>query len=244
MGWLADVLNDPLKAIVEQGYDRSWLPAAPQGATPDDISVQGSSSQPAALKLVGQAGGLQHDDRAGDALENDTPAPSEIVPDTPGSDAVPPDQDEVAIEIDATDEDDPAIDAETETQSAAVVEMDLPEDGALSGEAADETQLAAGQESTGSSGKAPVVSGLTDGTAVGGDDSAGASVPRAVPSPRNGPKHRLPRTSLRGKLFDKPAKDAGSTTVAKPSGSSSGASGDAGTGGSSATSSAGGNASE
>ena len=51
MGWLADALNAPLKAIVEQGYDRSWLPAEPQGGTPEVTSAAVTSSKLSTVKV-------------------------------------------------------------------------------------------------------------------------------------------------------------------------------------------------
>ncbi|TPG32264.1 PE-PPE domain-containing protein [Mycolicibacterium hodleri] len=149
MGWLADILNDPLKAIVEQGYDRSWLPAAPQGAMLVDAAAQVSWSQLSTLGSTGEAGALQDESVADDGVQGDTPASSEMMPDTLVNKPVMQEQGEVVIEADPIDGVDPAGDAVTETQSDAVDGKDIPEEGVPTDESPVEQQVAAGDESNG-----------------------------------------------------------------------------------------------
>lgn len=98
MGWLADALNAPLKAMVEQGYDRSWLPAEPQGGTPEVTSAAMTFSKLGTVKATSRSLGTKiedvNPDTAGDA-KPDTAVDAKV-------DATKVD----AIKVDATEVDD------------------------------------------------------------------------------------------------------------------------------------------
>lgn len=227
MGWLADILNDPLKAIVEQGYNRSWLPAAPQGGTADVSPAAIGAAQARTLNTSGTSGGLQRNAIDGDAIDGTAPAPSGEKPALMASDVVGPGGGELVTNAEATDVTEPAGDAVADAQAAAVAK-DGTTGAVMNGEDPGDQQATAGEEPDVSNTKGPLDTTVKVKIDPGGV-SASAPSGNDASAQKHSPKHRLPRASLRDKFFAKPEKNIGSTTVAKTHEAGAGQPGDAGT---------------